>query len=61
MSSPCLLLMERELSKDISIPAHIDDVCGEKDRAAGLRLVGGYRMNGRASALKFWTSGVGWI
>ena len=52
MSSPCLLLMERELSKDIFIPAHIDDVCGGSDRAPGLRLIGEYRVNGRASAFR---------
>ena len=40
------------MSKDIFIPADIDDVCGEKDRAPGLRLVGGYRVNRRASAFR---------
>ena len=52
MSSPRLLLMERELSKDAFIPADVDDVCAEKDRAPGLRLIGGYRVNGRASGLR---------
>ena len=44
--------MERELSKDIFIPADIDDVYGAKGRAPGFRVVDGYRGKGRTSAFR---------